>query len=245
MELGVGQIDVCSLESILALFDELDDVLFWVKDGNHRISALNRAFAERVKLPVAEIMGRTDRELYHQELAEVFIKDDQRVLESGEPMRYKVELLTSRFGGVEWRNTTKLPVVNADGLVIGTTGISRPLPNSSDALPAPYRAFGAIVEYARSHLSGRVTVTQIAEQAGMSIATLERRFREHLRLSPRAFLAQMRLSHACQLLRDTPLNMEEIALECGYESPAAFSRAFRREMELSPSGFRRAVRASC
>ena len=88
-----------------------------------------------------------------------------------------------------------------------------------------------------------MTVKEVAEQAGMSIATLERRFREHLRLSPRAFLAQMRLSQACQLLRDTPLNMQEIALECGYESPAAFSRAFRREMERSPSEFRQEVRS--
>jgi len=242
MEIGAQQVDTTSIDSILALFDELDDVLFWVKDSSHRITALNRAFAERVKLPPFEILGKTDAELYYEELAQVFMDDDQRVLESGEPMRYKVELLTSRYSGVEWRNTTKLPVVNSDGRVVGTTGISRPLPNSSDALPGPYRAFGAIVEFARSNIGMRVTVKQIAEQAGMSIATLERRFREHLKLSPRAFLAQMRLSLACQLLRDTPLNMEEIALECGYESPAAFSRAFRREMGSSPSGFRSAVR---
>ncbi len=242
MEIGSHPVDATSIDSILALFDELDDVLFWVKDSSHRITALNRAFAERVKLPAAEILGRTDRELYHEELAEVFMDDDQRVLESGEPMRYKVELLTSRYSGVEWRNTTKLPVVNARGQVVGTTGISRPLPYSADALPGPYRAFGEMVEYVRANISSRVTVQDIAEQAGMSIATLERRFREHLRLSPRAFLGQMRLSHACKLLRDTPLNMEEIALECGYESPAAYSRAFRREMECSPSEFRKNVR---
>ncbi|MGB0413629.1 MAG: helix-turn-helix domain-containing protein [Coraliomargarita sp.] len=242
MNLGTQNLDTSSIGSILALFDELDDVLFWVKDASHRITALNKAFAERVKLPVSAILGKTDSELYYEELAQVFMEDDQRVLESGEPIRYKVELLTSLYGGVEWRNTTKLPVVDLHGRVIGTAGISRPLPNSAEALPGPYRAFGEIVEYARCNISNSVTVKEIAEQAGMSIATLERRFREHLRLSPRAFLAQMRLSQACQLLRDTPLNMQEIALECGYESPAAFSRAFRREMERSPSEFRQYVR---
>jgi len=45
-----------------------------------------------------------------------------------------------------------------------------------------------------------------------------------------------------ELLRDTPLNMTEIALECGYESPAAFSRAFRRATNQSPSAFRATAR---
>ena len=243
MDIRTQHLDISSIGSILALFNQLDDVLFWIKDASHRITALNEAFAERVNLPPSVILGKTDSELYYEELAQVFMEDDQQVLESGEPIRNKLELLTSRYGGVEWRNTTKLPVVNLAGCVIGTAGISRPLPNSVDALPGPYRAFGEIVQYTRIKLSERVTVQEVAKQAGMSIATLERRFQEHLRMSPRAFLGQMRLTHACQLLRDTPLNMTEIALECGYDSPAAFSRAFRRKMERSPSEFRQFARS--
>ena len=242
MEIRAQKLDEASIRSILALFDELDDVLFWIKDASHRITALNKAFAERVKLPPAAILGKTDKELHYDEFAQVFIADDQRVFESGEPIRYKVELLTSLYGGVEWRNTTKLPVVDLDGNTVGTAGISRPLPNSAEALPGSYRAFGEIVEFILGNIANSVTVQEIAEQAGMSIATLERRFHEHLSLSPRAFLAQMRLSRARQLLRDTPLNMQEIAMECGYDSPAAFSRAFRREMDRAPSEFRQELR---
>lgn len=231
-------LDSASLDSTIALFNELEEVLFWIKDASHRITALNRAFAERVKLPREQILGKKDSELYYPEFAQVFMADDRRVFETGEPIRRKIELLTSRYGGVEWRSTTKLPVRIASGKIVGTTGISRPLPNSMDALPGPYRAIGQIVEYARGRLSDRVTVMDLAREAGMSIATLERRFREHLKLSPSAFLAQLRISLACELLRDTPLNMTEIALECGYDSPAAFSRAFRRDMDQSPSGFR-------
>ena len=137
MDMRAQHLDASSIASILALFDELDDVLFWIKDASHRITALNKAFAERVKLAPADILGKTDLELYYEELAQVFIGDDQRVLESGEPIRYRVELLTSRYGGVEWRTTTKLPVVDLQGCVIGTAGISKPLPNSAEALPGP------------------------------------------------------------------------------------------------------------
>lgn len=231
------------VESVVTLFNQLGDVLFWVKDKAHRITALNRAFAERVKLAPEAIIGKTDAELYYPELAAVFMADDQYVLETGKTIRRKIELLTSRHSGIEWRSTTKLALRGPDGQIIGTTGISRPLPESADALPGPYRAFGEIVEFARGHLSERVSVRDIARESGMSVATLERRFKEHIQLSPSGFLSQLRVSRACELLRDTPLNMTEIALECGYESPAAFSRAFRRETNQSPSDFRAASRS--
>lgn len=224
--------------TIVTLFNQLGDVLFWVKDKEHRITALNRAFAERVNIAHDAIIGKTDEELYYPELATVFMADDRYVLKTGKMIRRKIELLTSRHGGIEWRSTTKLPLRDPQGRVVGTTGISRPLPDSVDALPAPYRAFGRIVDYARNHLSERVSVSDIARESGMSVATLERRFKEHFQLSPSSFLSQLKVSYACELLRDTPLNITEIALECGYESPAAFSRAFRRETRQSPSLFR-------
>lgn len=230
------------IETVVTLFNQLGDVLFWVKDRGHRITALNRAFAERVKMEPSAVIGKTDDDLYHPELAAVFLEDDRHVLETGQPMRRKIELLTGQVGGIEWRSTTKLPLIDDKGQVVGTTGLSRPLPNTVDALPGPYRAFGQIVEYARGHLSERVSVSDIAQESGMSVATLERRFKEHLQLSPSGFLSQLRVSRACELLRDTPLNMTEIALECGYESPAAFSRAFRRATNQSPSAFRATAR---
>jgi len=230
------------VDTVVTLFNQLADVLYWVKDDAHRIVALNRAFAERVNLEPEVVIGKTDAQLYYPELAAVFMADDRHVLETGQSIRRKIELLTSPHGGIEWRSTTKLPLRDPDGLVIGTTGISRPLPDNVDALPGPYRAFAEIVEFARGHLSERVSVADIARASGMSVATLERRFKEHFQLSPSRFLSQLRVSRACELLRDTPLNMTEIAAQCGYESPAGFSRAFRRETGQSPSGFRAIAR---
>jgi AraC-like DNA-binding protein len=226
------------VSTVVTLFNHLEEVLFWVKDEAHKVIAMNRAFAERVKLEPEDILGKTDEELYYPELAATFMADDRYVFNTGQAIRRKIELLASRHGGIEWRSTTKLPLFDSEGSVIGTTGISRPLPDSVEALPGPYRAIGKIVKYARDHLSQRVTVGDLARESGMSIATLERRFKEHFQLSPSSFLSQLRISHSCELLRDTPLNMTEIALECGYESPAAFSRAFRRATMQAPSTYR-------
>ena len=229
------------LDGVIQLFNDLPDTLFWIKDADLRIIALNDAFAERVNMAKEQILGKTDADLYFPELARVFMADDRHVLASGSAIHRKFELLANRFGAVEWRSTTKLPLRNATGAVVATTGISRPLDMLGEPLPSPYAAFARIVDFARDNLANEVDVARIAEYAGMSVATLARRFREHMRLSPGEFLAQLRISRACQLLADSPLNITEIALDCGYDSHSAFSRAFRRQMKMSPKSYRAQV----
>ncbi|WP_309398123.1 AraC family transcriptional regulator [Cerasicoccus maritimus] len=236
------KLGVDALDTVMSLFNAVPDVLFWFKDRELRIQRLNRAFADRVKLQNNEIIGKTDADLYFPEMARVFIADDKQVMRTGHPIWRKVELLTNRWGGVEWRSTTKLPVFNNSGEIVGTTGISQPLTESTELLPPEYRAFSHIIEYCRAKLSEGVDVEQMANHTGMSLATLTRRFRKHLQISPGEFLSQLRLSRACQLLGDSPLNVTEIALECGYESPAAFSRAFRRQMQQSPRDYQQSHR---
>jgi len=227
-----------SVQDLLHLYAELPDTLFWVKDRQLRIRHLNPAFAERVNQPESAILGKTDADFYFPELARVFMADDRQVIETGLPIEKKYELLANRFGGVEWRATTKLPFRDDRGRIIGTTGLSRPVRSTRDALPSQFAAFSKMVEHARERLNEGIGVEGLAAFAGMSTATLNRRFRQHMRISPGEFLAQLRVSRACRRLRETPLNVTEIALECGYESPAAFSRAFRRQMGMSPKSYR-------
>ena len=232
-------------EAVTSLFENLPETLFWIKDRRLKIAFLNTAFAERVNLPKKEILGKTDADLYFPELARVFMADDREVIATCRPLHRKVELLANRFGGVEWRSTTKLPLLGTKGEVVGTTGISRPLGSSGEPLPAPHAAFASIIEYARGQLAEGVDVPAIARHAGMSVATLNRRFRFHMRLSPGEFLAQLRVSHACKLLSDSPLNIGEVAMDCGYENPSAFSRAFRRQLKTTPTAYRKKLRTQC
>ena len=223
---------------VLELFHQLSDVLFWIKDTDLRVRALNKTFAQRLKRSAQSIIGRRDSDLYYPELARVFMADDREIMRSGFAQYRKVELLITSFGGVEWRSTTKFPIRNVAGDIIGTTGISRPICGVIKDLPVPFQAFGRMVEYARANLKRRVSVSELAKFANMSESTLGRRFQYHLRLSPSDFLSQLRISQACQLLEHSPFNISEIGFECGFENAAAFSRAFRRQMRQSPTAYR-------
>ena len=58
-------------------------------------------------------------------------------------------------------------------------------------------------------------------------------------MSPMRYLAYWRLQMASELLRNTLLGMSEVAARVGYESDAAFSRAFKRRFGAAPAVWRR------
>jgi AraC-like DNA-binding protein len=85
------------------------------------------------------------------------------------------------------------------------------------------------------------TVDALARQVGASRSTLSQRFAYYLREPPMAYLARWRLHLGARLLAATQHSVLEIADRVGYASEAAFNRAFRREYELPPGRYRRAV----
>ena len=79
----------------------------------------------------------------------------------------------------------------------------------------------------------------IAAQCGKSLRQLERLFETHLGRSMTDSIRHLRLTRAAHLLRTTDASITQIALECGFASPAHFSRRFHQQFGLAPSGVRR------
>jgi AraC family transcriptional regulator, alkane utilization regulator len=82
------------------------------------------------------------------------------------------------------------------------------------------------------------TVDELAREVGYSRAALAKRFRELVGQSPIQYLASWRMHLARDLLRESTLGIGEIAGRIGYESEAAFNRAFRRAVGLPPAAWR-------
>jgi AraC-like DNA-binding protein len=83
------------------------------------------------------------------------------------------------------------------------------------------------------------TVAELAKQAGLSRSVFAARFNELLGEAPLAYVARWRLQLGARLLETTDDSVLEVALKVGYESEAAFNRAFKREFELPPARYRR------
>jgi AraC-like DNA-binding protein len=87
-------------------------------------------------------------------------------------------------------------------------------------------------------LIGPCSIDTVAAQFGMHRRTLDRRLQRH-GVYYRDLLDAVRHEAACQLLRDTRLQVQQIAESLRYSSAANFSTAFRRWTGLSPMDFRR------
>ncbi|WP_321811246.1 AraC family transcriptional regulator [Burkholderia sp. BCC1985] len=88
------------------------------------------------------------------------------------------------------------------------------------------------------------TVESLGAASAMSRATYARHFREKAGMSVGAFVAQIRMMHACALLQDTQRGQAEIGQAVGYQSEAAFGKAFRAVLGTTPGRWRRAQRGT-
>jgi AraC family transcriptional regulator, alkane utilization regulator len=84
------------------------------------------------------------------------------------------------------------------------------------------------------------TVEDLAQRAGVSRAALARRFIELVGETPMQYLAEWRMHLARRELRDGKLGLAEISARVGYDSEAAFSRAFSRLVGIPPAKWRHA-----
>jgi len=123
---------------------------------------------------------------------------------------------------------TILPPVSLDSAI--TDGLQMPVANSSSTLQ-----FADLVE--TQIRAGRVSLTEAAEELGLSTATLKRRL-GYEKLSYSSIVEQVRFDLARRMLLDRELSITEIAIDLGYGHQANFSRAFKRFSGLSPLAYR-------
>jgi AraC-like DNA-binding protein len=91
------------------------------------------------------------------------------------------------------------------------------------------------------------TIAELARGCGLSRTVLSERFRHFLGEPPIAYLTRWRLRLGARALTTTSKSVAQIALDAGYESEAAFNRAFKRKYGLPPARYRKdkgAVRAA-
>lgn len=107
------------------LMDNLPDSVF-VKDTQSRFILNNAAHRAILgKATLAEVVGKTDFDLFPSELATQYYADEQQVIRSGEPLLNREEPTVDAAGRHLWYLTTKVPLRDSQGKTIGTLGICR------------------------------------------------------------------------------------------------------------------------
>jgi AraC-like DNA-binding protein len=85
----------------------------------------------------------------------------------------------------------------------------------------------------------RWTIDELGRCVGLSRSALHERFAELIGVPPMQYLAQWRMQAAARLLLETRSTVASIAVDVGYDSEAAFARAFKRSVGMPPAAWRR------
>jgi AraC-like DNA-binding protein len=178
-----------------------------------------------------------------------------RPILSSLPHVFKVNIRTDRSG--QWLESSILHLV--DEAISGQVGSEAMLAKLSEALfvDTLRRYVSGLPEQQRGWLTGardpivgkslgllhrRVahpwTIASLADEVGISRSALVQRFTRYLSEPPMAYLTRWRLQLAARSLEKTSRGVAEIAADVGYESEAAFNRAFKREFGRPPGQYR-------
>lgn len=88
----------------------------------------------------------------------------------------------------------------------------------------------------------KIFFPQVAERFGMSIRTLNRRFKSALGQTPLAYLQEVRINTARDLLKTSNLSLSEIADKIGYQDTGYFTALFKKQLSTTPTAYRETVR---
>ena len=222
----------------LQAFDELHDVFLFVKDRERRFIYFNRAFTDLMGLASHQILGHRDEDLSPGYLVEHYKDNDEYVLNHGQRLADVIELVHDVDGSYDWFTTTKFPVRDLDGNIIGVAGITRSLTKHT-VLQERISPLKPAIELISAHYDQDLTLADMARHCSLSRTHFARLFKTQLGVTPHRYLQKVRLQAACELLSTTKLNVSKISTSVGYYDQSHFTKDFVRQKGITPLQYRR------
>ena len=221
---------------LVKLFDQIENVEFWIKDVHGRFIWVNLPLLVNFGLQKrSQAIGRTDFDIADATLASQYRADDEEVLK-GRHIQSRVELV-GRFNHTShWHLTFKIPLHNSAGVVVGTAGVA--MPYLKQDMKRPDSGLSNAIDYIIKHHGEPITNRGLAKLCHLSLRVFHRKFLETYHTSPHEYVRQYRVRASCNALVFSSLSMAEIAHKFGFSDQSHYSREFRRLMNETPSDYR-------
>jgi AraC-like DNA-binding protein len=94
------------------------------------------------------------------------------------------------------------------------------------------------VDFINENYMEDITVEIVAAHVNLSRSYLYKLFVKYLNQSIKSYIINIRMYHACKLLKNSPLSISKIAASVGYKNPFLFSKIFTKHLKMSPSLYR-------
>lgn len=108
-----------------------------------------------------------------------------------------------------------------------------------------YNAIRPAIEHIEENFLGsKISVPYLADKCGISEAYLKKLFIKKFGMPPTKYIIQLKINHACDLLRSERYSITQVANFCGYENVYYFSRQFKNYVGVTPSAFEQRYKSS-
>jgi PAS domain S-box-containing protein len=230
---------LCPRDTFGMLFDLLPEVYFFAKDAAGRFVRMNPALLRRLGFSEeSEVLGRVDTDFFSLALSERYRREDVEVMERNQPVVDQIWFVPNREGVLAWYLSTKIPLHDRAGRVIGIAGAMRDA-QSAGAIMSPYEDLRAAVEHLSRHYAEDLSVVRLAALVHLSVSQFERRFRAIFQMAPMQYLMQLRVENACRQLEHSRASLAEVASQNGFYDQSAFTRQFVKRIGLTPGAYRK------
>ncbi len=221
------------------VFDLIHNVYFWAKDSSGIFIMGNTPFAHLCgKSTMDELLGKSDYDIWPRHLADNYVKDDRKVMQSGKNVVNRLELILNPEGTTHWHQTTKIPLYAKTQDLIGVIGYSVDL-KKADANLQPVMQMAPVIETIKKRYMEPLEITDLAKIMCMSLSSFERKFKKYFKETPIKYLNRIRIEASCQLLANSDLSISEIAMQTGFYDQSHFSKCFFKYMGKYPSAYRK------
>ncbi|MGI2114596.1 helix-turn-helix domain-containing protein [Shewanella frigidimarina] len=230
-----------NIQKVIKMFDLVSDVVFWIKDDSGKIVFCNDAYVKSVgKRSLSEVIGKDDTELFPAYIAKNFMLDDQKVLQ-GDVIINRLEMNLGYSCSPKWVLTSKRPLRNEEGGIIGTYGVARNIQETVKSLSG-IDILKKPIDFINSHYAQDISIKELAEVSHLSVSALERRFKKYLQKTPKQFIREIRLEKARKMLIESQAQISDIAQNSGFPSHSYFSQHFKSMFGELPAQYRQKMR---
>lgn len=101
------------------------------------------------------------------------------------------------------------------------------------------RRMNDVMNYIREYYKGKIELSKLANQAKMTKNSFCRYFKYKTGKTPIQFVSEIRVAHACRLLKNTNLSLKEICYDSGFNNFVSFYKIFKEQLHVTPTQYRK------
>ena len=199
-----------------------------IKEGEAALFSPGQNFHREVTEPVTMYLFRFNTNKIFGSAAKIVFKNKERINSTLEFLQQLDE--GKYYNDFSWRKSLFNDIITQYFL-------------ESKLDEAQHRDTDELVEKSQKifqqYLHEKTTLTDTAEELGISYVHFIRRFKQSTGITPSEYLSKIRLERAKEFLTQTQMAIKDIAPRCGFENEYYFSNVFKKYTGMTPTGFRK------